>query len=229
MRKCIGLLMFACCWGLLSFTAQAQVADPQSTQDATLKKELLQKQQQEQQLKQQQQQAPKLKQTPTTSPTTPVLNGPGAGGRGMGGQPLPGFVQNPGQFPGGFVPGGQGMGGQALPPGFQPTVPVGQVMGLRALQMMGAGNRGVQYGAGGNMNNTMNGYNNPNFANPNFGVPSAPQVDPEQLKRDEKRSKVRERAELKRAKDKEQAELRKLKAQDPKDKAPQAKAEEVKK
>ena len=34
------------------------------------------------------------------------------GGVGMGGQPLPGFIQNPGQFPQGFVPGGQGIGGR---------------------------------------------------------------------------------------------------------------------
>jgi hypothetical protein len=146
------------------------------------------------------------------------------GGVGMGGQPLPGFIQNPGQFPQNFVPGGQGMGAQGLPSGMTPTVPFNQIMQMRMMQMMGS-HRGVQYGPGGNNNmNNMNGYNNPNFMTPNTA-----QQDPEQMKRDERRSKVRERAESKRAKEREQAELRKAKGQDAKDNAAQAKVAEAKK
>ena len=117
-------------------------------------------------------------------------------------------------FPQGFVPGGVGMGAQSLQStGMSPTVPFNQIMQMRMMQMMGSHRGGVQYGPGNytnnnynNMNGYANGYNNnPGFMAPNNSVP----LDPEQVKRDEKRSKVRERAELKRAKDREQAELRK--------------------
>ena len=105
-----------------------------------------------------------------------------------------------------------------------PTMPINQILQLRTLQMMGAGGRGrVQYGPGGY--NNMNGYNNPNFAMPN----NVPQQDPEQVTKDERRSKIKERAELKRAKDKDLAEQRKAKAQDAKVNAAQAKVADEKK
>lgn len=141
------------------------------------------------------------------------------GVQGAGGQTLPG-VQIPGQFPQGFVPGGQGMGAQSLPPGFTPTVPVNQILQMRMLQGLGS-NRGPQYGPAGN--NT-GGYN-PNYV----PATTTTQQNPEQAKKDERRMKIKERADLKRAKEKDLAEQRKAKAQEAKANAAPAKAAEEKK